>query len=179
MEILRILMMIAILGVGLFVALSPRVVYAPQPRVVLHFLLSVFVSILLGAEAVAKLELQLPGFLFVSSGATAICFAMLWVLNHLSKPEEKVAVFYIDDEKGEPVNLEWDGALEVRLTAQGLQPTKFVSSNALVLIFPEQVGEAEIRVRQTGDGRPYVGTVSYAGTRKTTLRLGDQLKLLS
>jgi hypothetical protein len=176
LETVRILMVIAILGLGLFVALSPRVVYAPQPRVVLYLLLSLLVSVLMGAEAVARLQLQLPGFVFVSGGATAVCFGMFWVLNHFSKPEEKVAVFYIDDEKGEPVNLEWDGAIEVRLTAQGLQATKFVSRNALVLIFPEQVGEAEIRVRKTSDGKRYTGTVSYAGTRRVTLRLGDQLK---
>jgi hypothetical protein len=47
------------------------------------------------------------------------------------------------------------------------------------LIFPDQVPEAEIRVRKTADGTPYVGVVSYAGSRQTTLRLGDQLKLLS
>jgi len=179
LEILRIVMVIAILGVALVVALSPRVVYAPQPRVVLYFLLSVLVSILLGAEAAARLQLELPGFVFVSSGATAVCFAMLWVLNRLSKPEEKVAVFHIDDETGEPVNLEWEGAVKVQLTVLGLEVTKLVSGNTLVLIFPEQVAEAEIRVRKTSGGKPYVGTVSYAGSMRTTLRLGDQLKLLS
>jgi hypothetical protein len=70
-------MVIAILGVAVFVALSPRVVYAPQPRVVLYFLISVLVSILLGSEAAARLQLELPGFVFVSSGAAAVCFAML------------------------------------------------------------------------------------------------------
>lgn len=159
MEIVRILMVIAILGVAVFVALSPRVVYAPQPRVVLYFLISVLVSILLGSEAAARLQLELPGFVFVSSGAAAVCFAMLWVLNYLSKPEEKIAVFYIDDEKGIPVTVEWLGAIDVRLSAQGLQVTRLVFGNALVLIFPDQVPEAEIRVRQAAPLRLAAATL--------------------
>lgn len=176
MEIVRIIMALAILIVALVVALSPRVVYAPQPRVVLYFLMSVLVAILLGAEAVAQLELKLPGFVLVSSGAAAVCFAMLWLLNHLSKPEEKIAVFYVSDEEGRSVDLQWKGAVEVPLTAQGLQVTKLVSENAVLLIFPEQVGETEIHIRKTAGGPQYIGTVSYAGSRSARLQLGRELK---
>jgi hypothetical protein len=176
MEVVRIIMALAILVVAVVVALSPRVVYAPQPRVVLYFLMSVLVAILLGAEAVAQLELKLPGFVLVSSGAAAVCFAMLWLLNHLSKPEEKIAVFYVHDEQGQPVDLQWKGAVEVPLTAQGLQVTKLVSENAVLLIFPEQVGETEIYIRKVAGGQQYTGTVSYAGSRSARLRLGRELK---
>jgi len=176
METVRILIVIAVLGVGLYVALSPRVVYAPQPRVVLYFLLSVLLAILLGTEAVARLKLELPGFIFVSGGATAVAFAMLWVLNHLSKPEEKIGVFYIYDENGNALDLQWKGAIEVLLSAQGLQVTKLISESAAVLIFPEQVVEAEIRVRKIAAGPQYSGTVSYAGSRSARLHLGRELR---
>ncbi len=175
MEVVRIIMALAILVVAVGVALSPRVVYAPQPRVVLYFLMSVLVAILLGAEAVAQLELKLPGFVLVSSGAAAVCFAMLWLLNHLSKPEEMIAVFYVVDEQGKPLDLQWKGAIEVPLTAQGLQVTKLVSENAVVFIFPQQVGGAEIRVRKAAGGPQYTGTISYAGSRSARLRIGHEL----
>jgi hypothetical protein len=177
MDSVRIIMALAILVVAVVVALSPRVVYAPQPRVVLYFLMSVLVAILLGAEAMAQLELKLPGFVLISSGAAAVCFAMLSLLNHLSKPEEKIAVFYIYDEHGQPVDLQWKGAIEVPLTPQGLQVTKLVSENAVLLIFPEQVGQTEIRLRKSADGRQYTGPVSYAGSRSGRLRLGHDYTL--
>lgn len=176
MEIVRIAVMLVILTIAVIVALSPRIVYAPQPRVVLYFLLSILPAILLGSEAVAQLKLSLPGFTFVSGGATAICFAALWLLNHLSKPEEKLAIFYIYDEQGKDLNIEWKDAVRVLLSATGLQVTKFISGNALVLIFPEQVGEAEIQVRKTAGGPFYGGTVSYAGSRSMKLRVGKELK---
>jgi hypothetical protein len=176
MEIVRIVVMLAILAVAVYVALSPRIVYAPQPRVVLYFLLSVLLSVLLGAEAVAQLRLELPGFCFVSASATAVCFAMLWVLNHLSKPNEKIAAFRIVDETGKPVNLELKGAIDVPITPGGLRVTTLTTGNTVVLIFPEQVGEAEIHVWKVVGGPVYTGTVSYAGSRTTTLRFGDALR---
>jgi hypothetical protein len=179
MEVVRIIMAISILVVAVVVALQPRVVYAPQPRVVLYFLMSVLVATLLGAEATAQLQLKLPGFCLVSSGAAAVCFGMLWLLNHLSKPEEKIAVFSVEDEHGMPVNLELDQALDVALTPTGLQVTKFVTGDTVILIFPEQVGEAELRVRKTANGPRYTGMVSYAGSRSTKLRLGRDLRLPS
>ena len=110
---MRIVVMLIILGVAVFVALSPRIVYAPQPRVVLYFLLSILPAILFGTEAAVRLKLDLPGFSFISSGAAAVCFAMLWLLNHFSKPAEKIAVFYIYDEHDNPVDLQWKDAVEV------------------------------------------------------------------
>lgn len=177
METVHIVVLFVILIIAVVVALSPRIVYAPQPRVVLYFLLSILPAILLGSEAVAQLKLSLPGFTFVSGGATAVCFAALWLLNRLSKPEEKLAVFYIYDEQGDALDFQWKGALDVLLSEQALQVTKLISGNALVLIFPEQVGEAVIQVRKTADGPIYSGKVSYAGSRSMGLRLGKELKI--
>lgn len=179
MEIIRIVSAIAILAVAIYVAFSPRIVYAPQPRVVLYLLLSVFLAVLFGSETVAQFNLQLPGFIFVCTGAAALCFGMLWFLNRLSKPEEKIAVFYIYDESALAVDLQWKGAVKVPLTPQGLQVTNLVFENALVLIFPEQVGEAEIQICKRSGAPPYAGTVSYAGTRTARLYLGKELKLRS
>lgn len=169
--------MLIILGVAVFVALSPRIIYAPQPRVVLYFLLSILPAILFGTEAVARLKLDLPGFSFLSGGAAAVCFAMLWLLNHFSKPDEKIAVFYIYDERDKPVDLQWKGAIEVLLSDQGLRVTELISGSALVLIFPEQVGQAEIRVRKSATGPTYRGTVSYAGSKCARLRMGQELRV--
>lgn len=176
MEIVRVVAVILILGIGMVVALSPRIVYAPQPRVVLYFLLSILPAILLASEAVTRLQLSLPGFTFVTGGATAVCFAALWLLNYLSKPEEKIAVFRIYDEQANAVDIQWKDAVDVLISSQGLQVTKLISGNTLVLIFPEQVEEAEIHVKKTAAGPLYKGTVSYAGNRSTRLQLGFDLK---
>jgi len=177
MEVVKIVMVFAILGVAVFVVLSPRVVYAPQPRVVLFFLMSIFVAILLGSEVTAQLKLELPGFCLVSSGAAAVCFGMLWLLNHLSKPEVRIAVFSVYDEEGKKVDVQWKGALEVEVTNPGITVTKAIAGfNTVVLIFPEQVEQAEIQVRKTAKGGQYAGKVSYAGGMSGKLRLGQELK---
>ena len=182
MDNVRTIAFVAILALGVFVALSPKVVYAPQPRVVLFLLMSVLVALLFGetATAVTHLQLDLPGFALLSTGATAICFGLLWLLNYLAKPEEKIAVFYIEQEDGKPVNLQPKGAVEVPVTPKGLMVTHAVSgNNALILIFPEQVGEAQIRVRSHPNGDQFIGVVAYAGNRSSRLRLNHELKQLS
>src|SRR5437879_1660646 len=104
---IRIGAIIIILFLGLYVALSPSVVYAPTPRVVLFLLIALLPAILFGAEATSALRLEWPGFLLSTTGAAAVCLGLLWVLNHLAKPEEQIAVYYVVDEKNRPVPLEW------------------------------------------------------------------------
>ena len=177
MNIVRIVALSLILAVGIFVALSPSVIYAPTPKIVLYFLISLLPAIMFGAEASSRFEFKLPGFCFTTAGAFAACLGILVVLAHLSKPEEKIAVYHVFDESGQSVALDWNGALEVPVTSQGLTVTKFVDGNTVILIFPEQVGEAELRVKQYSSGPTYSGSVGYAGSRTVKLLLGDQLKV--
>jgi hypothetical protein len=177
MTAVKIICILLILGLGLFVALSPGVVYASTPKIVLFFLISFLPGLLLGAEASSRFNFRLFGFAFTTAGACAVCFGSLWLLTHLSKPEEKIAVYQIYDENNDPVALDWQGAFEVLVTSQGLTVTKFIDGNNTVLIFPEQVGSVEVRVKKAPIGPAYSGTVGYAGNRTSKLFLGKQLTL--
>ena len=175
MQVFRIVVMSVVLLLCVYVALSPKIVYAPVPRMVLFFLVSVFLAILFGAEAVSQLQLKLPGFTFVTAGAAALSLGTLWFLTKLSKPEEKIAVFHVLDDQGKPVSLEHKNAYKVLLSSSALQVTTFASGNTLICIFPEQVGEAELQVRLTAN-TTFSGNIGFAGSRQTKLILGKDLK---
>lgn len=176
MKVIKIVAIAMILGVGIYVAVSPSLVYAPTPRIVLFFLVSFLPGLLLGAEAASRFEMRLPGFAFTTAGACAVCFGALFLLAYLSQPEEKIAVFQVYDERNNPVLLDWSGALEVPVTSQGLTVTRFVEGNNLILVFPEQVGSVELRIKKALSGSTYSGTVGYSGSRTSKLMLGAQLK---
>ena len=166
-----------ILGLGFYVALSPSIVYAPVPKVVLFCLISFLPAILFGAEAASKFNLQLPGFAFTTAGAAALALGTLVLLSHLAKPEQQIAVYHIVDQQRQPVlGLDRDGAVEIQLSNQALVVTKLIDGNNLVLIFPEQVGEAEVLVKPVLSGPAYFGKVTYAGNRQSELMLGRDLK---
>ena len=176
MKTLRIISGILILGLAIFVALNPGVVYAPSPRVILYFLVSFLPALLFGAEVSARFKLKLPGFCFTTAGVFAACLGTLVVLDYLSKPQEKIAVFQVFDETGEPVNLDAKAAVDIPITRSGLTITKLVDGNTVVLIFPEQTGSAELRVKPVTTGPTYSGDVTYAGSRTLKLKLGQELK---
>lgn len=175
MNTLKIITIMLILALGIYVALSPGVVYAPTPRIVLYFLICFLPSLLLGAEASSRFELQLPGFVFTTAGACAVCFGALLLITHLAKPEEKIAVFQIYDEKNDPVALDWEGALDIPVTGSGLSVTKFIDGNSIIVVFPEQVGNVELRIKKSHSGRTYAGDITYSGNKTSKLILGQQL----
>jgi hypothetical protein len=175
-NIVRIIVMILILGLAVFVALSPNVVYAPVPRVILFLLVSLLPAILLGAEGAARVKIKLPILILTATGAAGFLFGLLFFLNYLAKPEEKIAVYQVVDEKGNPVTLDFDGAIDVSVSERGLSVTRFVEGNTVILIFPEQVGQAEIQVKKSPSDVIYTGQVNYAGTRTSKLKLGSDLK---
>ena len=170
----------AVVGIFLlmgYVVLSPNVVYAPVPRLMLYFLSSAAIAVFLGAEAATKFELKVPGMIFVTGGTVAAAFFLLWFGTNYVKPDQQVAVFQVFDENGREVRLDWgDEAVKLSPTASGLTGTLVVSGNMMVLIFPEQVVEQDVRVMKTSDGHPYVGKLTYAGSRKSMLKLGTDLK---
>ncbi|RFM32171.1 hypothetical protein [Chitinophaga silvisoli] len=176
MNTIRIIAIIAILMLGIYVALSPGLVYAPAPRIILYFLICFLPSLLLGVEASSRFQLKLPGFVFTTAGGCAICFGALVLLNHLSKAEEKIAVFQVFDEHNEPVFLDWKDALKIPPTPNGLTITKFIDGNNFIAVFPEQVGKAEVQIKKSPTGPLYVGDITYSGSRTSKLVLGKDLK---
>ena len=179
MKILQIIAGVLILLLGIYVALNPALVYAPAPRVVLFFLIAFLPGLIFGLEVSSRLEFRLPGIIFTTAGAFAACLGALLIMNHISKPEEKIAVFRILDSNGDSVNLDASSAVEVPVTRAGLVVTKFVDRDTVVLIFPEQVGSAELKIKPNGHGPTYSGDVTYAGSRTYKLRLGTELKTSS
>lgn len=176
-SILRIVVVFAGLGLGMYVALSPGVVYAPVPRVVLFALISLLPAVLFGAEAASRFQLKFGGFVFATAGAAAVSLGTLMLLTYLSKPQQQIAVFHVFDENGTPVNnLDRSGAVEVPVTSQGISITRFIEGNTVVLIFPEQVGECDLRIKPLSMGKTYSGKVRYSGNRESELRLGTHLR---
>ncbi len=176
-NIVRVFTSVSILGLAIYVAVTPHIVYAPVSRVVLFLLVALLPSILFGVEAAAKFKLKLLGFVVTASGIAGFLLTLLFVFDYLAKPEEKIAVYEVVDESNNPVSLDFDGAINVSITKRGLSVTKFTDGNSIVLIFPEQVGQAEIHVKKAPSGSRYSGKVTYAGARTLKLRLGKELRL--
>lgn len=176
MEKLRLIAVALILLLMAYVALSPAVAYAPVPRLMLFFLSSAAVAVFLGAEASTRLKLKLPGFVLLTGGTGALALAILFVLHQFLKPELQVAIFDVYDERGRPVNVELDHAVELRTIPTNLPGFFIAQRNQLVVVFPELVVEQTLSVRPTTDSPAYEGIVTYAGTRQARLRLGTHLK---
>ena len=180
MEYVKIIAAIGIFVLMGYIVLSPNVVYAPVPRLMLYFLSSSAIAVFLGAEAATRFQLKAPGMLFIAGGTVATMFLLLWFGTNYVKPEQQVAVYQIVDESGFDVRIDWgDEAVKLSPTPNGLTATLVVSGNTMVLIFPEQVTEQDIRVLKTSDGHPYSGKVTYTGSRRSILTLGSELKLRS
>ena len=91
----RIGVSISVLLVGLYVSISPELVYAPTPRTILYLLVACLPAILFASEAAASFEMRLPGFIASAGGAAAVTFLGLFLLSHFSKPDTQIAVFHI------------------------------------------------------------------------------------
>src|SRR5688572_19529305 len=100
MKVLRMAAVSVILLLMIYIVLAPHVTYAPLPRLMLFLLASSAIAIFLGAEASTKFKLQLPGFLFVTAGTTALAVFLLWFLNNTLKPDLQVAIYQVQDEDG-------------------------------------------------------------------------------
>jgi hypothetical protein len=172
---LKPLILVVILGLGIYIAVSPNIVYAPAPRIVLFFILSIVPAILFGSEIASRFEVSLPGFAFTVVGAGAVFFGSLFLLDRFSKPEEKIAVFSFYDENGNPLAIDAPGMIRISLGETGLSVTDVYKGNNLIVIFPEQVSEVHVDVYPVADEKPYHGVLTYAGTRKSRLSLGTDL----
>jgi hypothetical protein len=157
------------------VALTPGVVYAPVPRVVLLILVAILPAVLISSEASTKFKINTWLFVLSASGLTAVFFGVLFAAYHFMKPDVQIAVYYVFDNQRNhnPVDVSWgDKAVVVQVTQSGLRPSVYRDGNALVMIFPEQVEEADVYIRRSPSARPVRYTLRYAGTRKSELFLG-------
>jgi hypothetical protein len=98
-SIFRIIVALTGLGLGMSVPLSPRVVYAAVPRVML-FYYNLSLAVLFGAEAASRFQLKLGGVFIAAAGAAAVSLGTLMLLTYLSKPQQQIAVFHVFDENG-------------------------------------------------------------------------------
>jgi hypothetical protein len=175
MNALRIGGVFAILLLMVYVVLSPTTTYAPAPRLMLFLLSSAAIAIFLGAEASTRFKLTFPGFVFTAAGTTALAGFLLWYLNNALKPDLQVAIYQVEDEKGHDLRVDVAGSVQLHEIPSG-RPGFFVAQgNYLVVTFPELVPEQSIRIRKTTDGEYYRGTITYAGARRSSLKLGSDL----
>jgi hypothetical protein len=173
LKVVRIVAIVAILIVALIVALSPSTFYAPVPRTILFWLSAIMPALLLGAEAAnTTVRLKLPTLVITSTGAFAVCLAGLYFLTKMAKPEQQIAVYDVVDKQGQPVLLDVPGILDVKTTNTGLSVTHFEKGNTIVLIFPEQVAECVLNIKEASvDSRATPVTVGYAGNYRRTITL--------
>jgi len=178
MNIVKIVAAILILLAGLYIALTPSLVYTRTPQIILFFLISILPSFLIGTEAVSKFKFKLPGFLFTTTGAYAVCLGTLVLLAHLTQPTvDKIVVYHIFDENKQPYSLNYSGAVVIPVTPDGRSITKFVDGNALILIFPKEIEAIDMQVKNLSNSLYYFGTVGYSGQQDYKIILGKDLKM--
>jgi hypothetical protein len=83
---------------------------------------------------------------------------------------------HVLDQYGEPVALD-PRKVEGPLTDEGQNITRYIDGNTIVAIFPQEVGNVQIGVRELLRGAWYRGRIAFSGNRTYTLRLGKDLKL--
>jgi hypothetical protein len=170
--LVRSVTLFAIIAIVVYVAINPDLVYRPTPKAVLFLLVACVPAILFASEAAARFELKLPTFAASAGGAAAIVFISLLMLDRIAKPEQYVAVYRIFDANDQPVQgLNRPGALEFLPTEGGLRVTSYVDSNALVVIFPEQVREVVAMVRPVLSGPAQRLTLRYDGATERDIKL--------
>jgi hypothetical protein len=177
-KVVRYVAMLGILALLGCVALYPDVAYAPAPRTILFALGSAGIAAFIATDVLsrASLKVTMKGVVFAGTGIAAVFFFLLLVMAWLAKPEQQVGIVEILDRNGKALNLEWDGAVQVLPSPTGYVSTWCVKGSLLFLIFPEQLVEQRIRVRQTSDSEQFSGVVTYAGSRTVALRVGTDLR---
>ena len=167
-------LLVGILAFGVVIVAHPGLVLAPAPRVTLYFILSVAPAYLLAKNVQAQLELKMGPMMAVLGGSFAAFVTLLFVLTHLTKPEVQIAVYNVfakEDGVEMEVNLEGKDVVQVLRSGSGANVDSYVDGNTLILIFPEQVSEAEVQIRWPVSGPVYTEKLTYAGTRSSRLVL--------
>lgn len=151
--------------------------YSPVQRVIIFALIALLSATLVASEATTRFSLELPGFLLTATGTAAFFLGILVLLNHLAKPELQVAAFDVyRADRATPVMLDYDGAYTLGKSPQGLAASIFTRANEVLIIFPEQVTELAMTIRETAGGPLLRGTVTYTGTRRTSMYVGSDFQ---
>lgn len=180
MNSVRIIVAVAVLCLGLYVAIAPAIGYSPQQRAALYLLMALLPAILFASEATAKFEMKLPGFAATAAGSAAFLLIVLMLLTWEFKPDLQIAVFHLYDQYDhELAGLERDGAVKL-VSESPAEVTKYISGNTLVVIFPEQIPTCELRVQPVLNmDKVYTRMISYTGARHTKLLLEKDLRAVA
>lgn len=175
MRVVQIVTAVLLLIVLVVVIATPGVYYPPPQRTILYLLASLLIGLVIGAEAGTKFNLDMKWFAFTTGGAAAVVIFLCWWLTYLSKPDIKIAVYQVLDESGQPLQLDWNGAVELPTMPNGGKANAIIQANEVVLIYPEQFEQQDIRVRKTPDDPGYTATLAFSGVRQFKLTLGREL----
>lgn len=172
MGMLRIITALAILGLGVYVAASPELVYAPKPGAVLFLLVAILPAILLAAEVTAEFKLKLPGFVATGGGSFAVMIIVLFLLAYFTKPTDHVRVFRFTHVNGSAVQgLDGNGVVNLYDMSGGRGVERYIDKNSIVVFFSDDTASCRIEVDLFGE--LYKGVLTYYGIRKSELVLKD------
>ncbi len=171
MGVIRIITTLVILGLGVYVTLSPQAAYAPTPRAVLFLFVAILPAILLADVATAHFEWRLPGFLATGGGSFAVMIIVLFALYYFTKSTDQTAVFRFNYETGKEVTgLNQDGVVTL-YTPDGKTIDPYVHGNSIAVIFPDGTTSCTVEVRLFDD--LYTGELKYYGVRESKRVLQD------
>lgn len=174
--ITRLLIGFIVLGVGIYVVLSPDISFHYVDRAVLFSIISILPAILFGAEATSHFKFKLPGLIFTTTGAAAISFGLLFSLHFISKPGFQIVQYSIRDEYQSDLVLQSElisikpisGPKKVGDVNLFLQD----NNQTIVLIFTGEVRECELKIRKKFTSKEvYKGIVKYTSNSKLGLEL--------
>ena len=159
---------VAILVLGLYVAWNPTLVYASTPRLVLFFLIAMLPSILFTSSVVATITADLKWLGFSATGPAAVLFIGLFFLDKYAKPEERLAVYNLFEDQTTQVFA--DG---VSVTG-GARAYLDQSGHALIVHYGSSDESIQINI-DSPVGRHFCH-LSYPGTRSLVLFLREEKK---
>ena len=169
MGIIRIITTLVILGLGVYVTLSPQTEYAPTPRAVLFLFVAILPAILLADVATAHFKWRLPGFIATGGGSFAVMIIVLFALYYFTTSTDQIAVFHFTYEDREPVRgLDQEEAVDIH-TSDGAPVESYIDGNSIVVFFPKGTATCRLTVRL--GLMEYAGDLRYFGVRKPDLVL--------
>lgn len=166
-----------LVALGVFVALMPSLTFAPVPKMMLLFLVSLLPAILFGSKITAQFNLEIKGMVISTGGMFASILILMLFFYSLTKPEQQIAVFQIyENSQTNKFILDLPDSVSFDANATNLFPTKYQTGNTLILIFPEQLGSISVRFK-SGQNIVYRKTLSYAGNRESIITLSQADRL--
>lgn len=171
----KIIVLAVCVFIVIYVLTRPSIVFAPTPRIVVFFALSILPIIVLTENISARLKVSIGnGLVFHATGATAVVFFGLFCLVKLSRPDIQRAIYHVKERGvGDAVWISANSdSAEVRAAKRGGAPVMYVSKSTIILDFPEQVEQATLILRDQAGGKVCERAISYT-EEQTTLTVPD------